>query len=166
MAEAGTRTSTRTLAVRNPRTGRTDFDLPVATAEDVAAKAARLRENQKAWAAMGLAGRSGVMARWLGEVKKRAAAIAEADAEDTGGCHTSYLQGFITMGNIGGWLEDAAGALQKASYQGPSKAVPSVEVRTQFVPYPLCGVISPWNAPMMLALLDAIPALFAAAPCC
>jgi succinate-semialdehyde dehydrogenase/glutarate-semialdehyde dehydrogenase len=151
----------RTIEVRNPRTGRTDFDLPVATAHDVAAKAARLRANQPAWAALGLAGRSGVMARWLGAVKQRAAAIAEADAEDTGGCHTSYLQGFITMGNIGGWLEDAAGALGKASYHGPSRAMPSVEVRTQFVPYPLCGVISPWNAPMMLALLDAVPALFA-----
>jgi acyl-CoA reductase-like NAD-dependent aldehyde dehydrogenase len=153
--------SPRTIAVRNPRTGRTDFDLPVATAEEVAAKAARLRKNQKAWAAMGLQGRSGVMARWLAEVRKRAAAIADADAEDTGGCHTSYLQGFITMGNIGGWLEDAAGALEKASYRGPSRAVPTIEVRTQFVPYPLCGVISPWNAPMMLALLDAVPALFA-----
>jgi succinate-semialdehyde dehydrogenase / glutarate-semialdehyde dehydrogenase len=153
--------SLRTIAVRNPRTGRTDFDLPVLAASEVAAKAARLRENQKAWSALGLAGRAAVMARWLVEVRKRAAAIAAADAEDTGGCHTSYLQGFITMGNIGGWLEDAAGALEKASYQGPSRAVPSVEVRTQFVPYPLCGVISPWNAPMMLALLDAVPALFA-----
>jgi acyl-CoA reductase-like NAD-dependent aldehyde dehydrogenase len=153
--------SSRTIPVRNPRTGRTEFDLPVATAQEVAAKAARLRENQKAWAALGLAGRSAVMARWLGEVRQRVAAIAEADAEDTGGCHTSYLQGFITMGNIGGWLEDAAGALDKASYRGPSRAMPSVEVRTQFVPYPLCGVIGPWNAPMMLVLLDAVPALFA-----
>ena len=161
MADVSPRTIGRTIPVRNPRTGRTDFDLPVASADEVAAKAARLRENQKAWSAMGLQGRSGVMARWLGEVRKRAAAIAEADAEDTGGCHTSYLQGFITMGNIGGWLEDAAGALEKAGYRGPSRAVPSVEVRTQFVPYPLCGVISPWNAPMMLALLDAVPALFA-----
>jgi succinate-semialdehyde dehydrogenase / glutarate-semialdehyde dehydrogenase len=151
----------RTIAVRNPRTGRTDFDLPVTAPAEVAASAARLRESQKSWAAMGLAGRTGVMARWLGEVKKRAAAIAEADAEDTGGCHTSYLQGFITLGNIGGWIEDAAGALEKASYHGSSRAMPTVEVRTQFVPYPLCGVISPWNAPMMLALLDAIPALFA-----
>lgn len=157
MADAGS----RSIPVRNPRTGRTDFDLQVAGVAEVTAKAARLRENQTAWAAMGLAGRSGVMARWLGEVKKRAAMIAEADAEDTGGCHTSYLQGFITMGNVGGWLEDAAGALEKATYRGPSKAVPSVEVRTQFVPYSLCGVISPWNAPMMLALLDAVPALFA-----
>jgi succinate-semialdehyde dehydrogenase/glutarate-semialdehyde dehydrogenase len=151
----------RTIPVRNPRTGRTDFDLQVASAADVAAKAARLRENQKAWAAMGLAGRTAVMARWLGEVRKRAAVIAEADAEDTGGCHTSYLQGFITMGNIGGWIEDAAGALDKATYNGASRAIPTVEVRTQFVPYPLCGVIGPWNAPMMLVLLDAIPALFA-----
>lgn len=152
---------TRSIAVRNPRSGRIDFELSVAAATQVAATAQRLRANQPSWAALGLAGRSAVMARWLAEVRKRAAAIAEADAEDTGGCHTSYLQGFITMGNIGGWLEDAAGALEKAAYHGPSRAMPSVEVRTQFVAYPLCGVISPWNAPMMLALLDAVPALFA-----
>src|SRR5690606_6521758 len=111
----------RAIAVRNPRTGVKEFDLPIATADEVAAKAARLREGQTVWSAMGLAGRSAVMTRWLGEVRKRAAVIAEADAADTGGCHTSYLQGFITMGNIGGWLEDAAGALEKASYQGPSR---------------------------------------------
>ncbi|MBO9580038.1 MAG: aldehyde dehydrogenase family protein [Sphingobium sp.] len=151
----------RTIAVRNPRTGATDFMLAVTPAEEVAARAARLREGQVRWAAMGLDGRIGVMQRWLGEVAKRANDIAEADAVDTGGCHTSYLQGFITMGNIAGWIEDAKGALDKASYHGPSKAMPTVEVRTQFVPYPLVGVIGPWNAPMMLVLLDAIPALFA-----
>lgn len=155
MAEA------RTLLVRNPRTGVVDFMLPVTPGAEIAAKAARLREGQKHWAALGLDGRIAVMQRWLGEVAKRASDIAQADAVDTGGCHTSYLQGFITMGNIGGWIEDARGALEKASYNGPSKAMPTVEVRTQFVPYDLVGVIGPWNAPMMLVLLDAIPALFA-----
>ncbi|MBC2776008.1 aldehyde dehydrogenase family protein [Parasphingopyxis marina] len=151
----------RTLPVRNPRTGAVDFELTVATSAEVSAKAARLRANQKAWAAMPLAARIGVMARWLGEVQKRANDIAEADAVDTGGCHTSYLQGFITMGNIGGWMEDAQTGLDMAAYNGPSKAMPDVEVRTQFVPYPLVSVIGPWNAPAMLVLLDAIPALFA-----
>ncbi len=151
----------RTIAVRNPRTGATDFMLAVTPAQDVFAKAKRLRAAQVGWAAMGLDGRIAVMQRWLGEVAKRANDIAEADAADTGGCHTSYLQGFITMGNIAGWIEDAKGALEKARYDGPSKAMPNVEVRTQFVPYPLVGVIGPWNAPMMLPLLDAIPALFA-----
>jgi acyl-CoA reductase-like NAD-dependent aldehyde dehydrogenase len=151
----------RTLPVRNPRTGAIDFSLPVSSAEEVAAKAATLRTNQIAWAAMPLADRIAVMRRWLGEVARRNKDIAAADADDTGGCHTSYLQGYITMGNIGGWIEDAEAALERAIVEGPSKSMPQVEVRSQLVPYALVGVISPWNAPMMLALLDAIPALFA-----
>jgi len=151
----------RTLPVRNPRTGKVEFDLAVTPPGEIVAKAERLRANQRAWAAMPLADRMNVMRRWLGEVAKRKDDIAEADAADTGGCHTSYLQGFITMGNIGGWIEDAEAALARAHFHGASKSMPQVEVRTQLVPYPLVGVISPWNAPMMLALLDAVPALFA-----
>lgn len=151
----------RTLPVRNPRTGAIDFALPISTTEEVAAKAAKLRANQVAWAAMPIGDRINVMRRWLGEVAKRNKDIAAADADDTGGCHTSYLQGYITMGNIGGWIEDAEAALERAIVEGPSKSMPQVEVRSQLVPYSLVGVISPWNAPMMLALLDAVPALFA-----
>jgi len=149
------------LAVRNPRTGQADYRLAVSSAEDVAAKAARLREGQQRWAALPLEARCGVMARWLGEVKARAAEIGEADAVDTGGCHTSYLQGFITLANIGGWLEDAPKALAAYRVSGTSAVMPTVEVRSELVPYALVGVISPWNAPLMLALLDAVPALFA-----
>lgn len=108
------------LEVRNPRTGQIDFDLAVASASDVAEKAARLRANQPAWEAMGVDGRCAVMARWLAAVKQRAADIGEADAVDTGGCHTSYLQGFITMGNIAGWLEDAPKAFESLKWQGMS----------------------------------------------
>lgn len=151
----------RTLPVRNPRSGAIDFELRVTPPLELAAKVERLHGNQAAWAALPVQQRVGVMQRWLGEVARRANDIAEADAADTGGCHTSYLQGFITMGSIGGWVEDAEAALQKAAFHGPSKSMPEVEVRTQFVPYPLVGVIGPWNAPMMLVLLDAIPALFA-----
>lgn len=149
------------IPVRNPRTGAVDLDLVVSSPGEVASKARRLREGQVQWGARPIAERVAIMQRWLGAVAAKAQTLAEADAVDTGGCHTSYLQGFITMGNIKGWVEDAEAALERARYDGPSKAMSSVEVRSQFVPYPLVGVISPWNAPMMLALLDAVPALFA-----
>jgi acyl-CoA reductase-like NAD-dependent aldehyde dehydrogenase len=149
------------LDVRNPRTGRADFRLAVSSPDEVARKAARLRANQPGWEAMGVEGRCGVMARWLGVVKQRAMDIGEADATDTGGCHTSYIQGFITMGNVAGWLEDAPKAFEALKWQGMSTSMPTVEIESQVVAYPLVGVISPWNAPLMLALLDAVPALFA-----
>ncbi len=149
------------LAVRNPRTGQSDWALAISSRAEVADKAARLRAAQPAWEALGVQGRCGVMARWLRAVKRRAADIGEADAVDTGGCHTSYLQGFITMGNIGGWLEDAPRAFESLEWQGMSTSMPTVEVESQVVAYPIVGVISPWNAPLMLALLDAVPALFA-----
>jgi len=154
-------TTSASLEVRNPRTGKADHTIAVATGDQVSAKAAQLRAAQPAWEALGVGGRCAVMARWLGAVKARAAAIGEADAADTGGCHTSYLQGFITMGNIGGWLEDAPAAFAALEYAAMSSSMPSVRVQSQVVAYPLVGVISPWNAPLMLAMLDAIPALFA-----
>src|SRR6187549_4207842 len=149
------------LDVRNPRTGAADFRLPVSDANEVAAKAARLRNNQRGWETIGVEARCGVMARWLGAVKARAMDIGEADAVDTGGCHTSYIQGFITMGNIAGWLEDAPKAFESLKWLGTSTSMPTVEIESQVVAYPIVGVISPWNAPLMLALLDAVPALFA-----
>ncbi|WP_338242846.1 aldehyde dehydrogenase family protein [Aurantiacibacter hainanensis] len=149
------------LEVINPRTGTADHAIAPASRDEVADKAAALRKAQPAWEAMGVQGRCGIMARWLGAVKARAADIGEADAHDTGGCHTSYLQGFITMGNVGGWLEDAPRAFAALDYDAMSPSMPSVRVQSQVVAYPLVGVISPWNAPLMLALLDAVPALFA-----
>jgi acyl-CoA reductase-like NAD-dependent aldehyde dehydrogenase len=45
--------------------------------------------------------------------------------------------------------------------EGVSVQVPSIRYRNQWVPYPLVGVISPWNFPMVLGFIDAIPALLA-----
>jgi acyl-CoA reductase-like NAD-dependent aldehyde dehydrogenase len=151
----------RTLGIRNPRTGAIDFQLRIATAEEVAAKAARLRENQKMWAARPVAERIAVMRRWAGELVAHARDIGAADGADTGGCHTSQFTAFIAVANINGWCEDAEAVLARAHVSGRAITMPEVEIRSQLVPYPLVGVISPWNAPMMLGLLDAVPALFA-----
>jgi acyl-CoA reductase-like NAD-dependent aldehyde dehydrogenase len=53
------------------------------------------------------------------------------------------------------------GILERAQVTGPSPVMPSVQVRSQLTPIPLLGVISPWNAPLMMSLMDAVPALLA-----
>jgi len=40
-------------------------------------------------------------------------------------------------------------------------ANPGILISNRHVPYPLLGVIAPWNFPLLLALIDAIPALLA-----
>ena len=40
-------------------------------------------------------------------------------------------------------------------------AIPFVRRQSQLIPYPLVGVISPWNFPLLLSNIDTIPALLA-----
>jgi succinate-semialdehyde dehydrogenase / glutarate-semialdehyde dehydrogenase len=153
--------SIQEIPVRNPRTGSIDFTFKPASAEEIGRKAARLRVNQKVWAARPIKERVGIMRRWIAELAAHAKAIGAADGADTGGCHTSQFTAFIAIANISGWCEDAEGVLERALVSGQAITMPTVQIRSQLVPYPLVGVISPWNAPMMLSLLDAVPALFA-----
>ncbi len=153
--------SIQELPVRNPRTGTTDFSFTPATVDEIARKVARLRRNQKVWAARSITERIGIMRRWIAELLAHAKVIGAADGADTGGCHTSQFTAFIAVANINGWCEDADGVLERAHVNGQAITMPTVQIRSQLVPYPLVGVISPWNAPMMLSLLDAVPALFA-----
>src|SRR3546814_21125378 len=40
----------------------------------------------------------------------------------------------------------------------PSQLVDGLRYGNQLVPYALCGFISPWNFPVTLSLIDAVPA--------
>ena len=151
----------RTLPVRNPRTGEVDFHITPPTAEELGNLCAKLRTAQRGWARRPLAERIAAMSTWANLIQKNYAAIADADGTDTGYSHTSRASPHIVALSIRGWCEDVAQILEKATISGPSAVMPTVQVRSQLTPYPLLGVISPWNAPLMLSLMDAVPALLA-----
>jgi acyl-CoA reductase-like NAD-dependent aldehyde dehydrogenase len=151
----------RTIAVRNPYNGAIDYEVTPPTAEELAGICGRLREAQVKWGSAPLEYRIEVLTRWAGELERAYGVLAAADSADTGGCLISAMAPGIAIGNVRAWAADAAKILDKAARSGTSSIMPSISYRTQLVPYPLVGVISPWNGPLLLSLLDPVPALFA-----
>lgn len=149
------------ITIYDPRTGAPDGEIYPPSPEEVAAIAASLRDGQRAWEALGLDGRIAAMRRWADAIEGAAARIGAAESRDTGRRRLSHEVPFMVANSIRGWCNDAPQIIERAMLQGQSSVAPSVSYRTQLVPYPLVGVISPWNHPFLLSMLDAVPALLA-----
>ena len=148
-----------TYAVVNPRTGAVDHRFTAPSAAELDATLARLRAAQPAWAAVPLAHRIEVLARWRAEWIRRQADIIDALTLDTGRHLISRTEVMGLPGNIDRWSRLAPTLAQEDEFR--SATLPTISYRSQFVPYQLVGAISPWNFPVALCFIDAIPALLA-----
>jgi len=152
-------TSIRNLPVRNPRTGQADYQITTPDAAGLEQLAARLRTAQQSWAALGVPQRSAILKAWSGRLLGDASALLEALATDTG----RYRVANSEMNSLGGLVAGnvaLAAHVMAAAPERPS-VTPGIAIETQLVPYALVGVISPWNFPFLLSMLDTIPALLA-----
>ncbi len=145
----------------NPRTGATDCEFAAASAEQIAGAAARLRDIQPGWEALGPKGRALVFERLAERLEREGEAVTEALAIDTG-----------RMGIAAREVAGVIGMLRKWAVRGPQlfadlpcepvpSATPGIDIVPRYSAYPLFGAIAPWNFPMLLAHIDAIPALMA-----
>ena len=148
------------MTARNPRTGEHDYAFEPAAPADVRAHADRLRRSQPAWAALGIDGRADALRRLRDALRDRQSDLAAALAADTGRRWITHLVVQGALATLDRWA-DTGPALLPEDAPRPSATRPSVTVETQRVPYPLVGVISPWNFPLTLALIDTVPALLA-----
>jgi acyl-CoA reductase-like NAD-dependent aldehyde dehydrogenase len=148
-----------TIRVRNPRNGEFDYEFEVPEHEALVRRAAALREGQRAWAASPVEQRVELMQRWKSELLSHRAAIIETLTTDTGRHLLAQAEFGGTVGAIDRWCAQAPALVR--GEEGRSKAQPAITYRSQLVPYALVGVISPWNFPLTLSLIDAIPALLA-----
>ncbi len=151
----------RILPVRNPYSGEFDYEITPPTPDELAGICDRLRAAQVKWGAAPLEHRIEVLSRWADELDKAYGPLSAADYTDTGGCLISLMSPRIVAGSVRAWAADAPQVLAAAARSGTSSIAASISFRTQLVPYPLVGVISPWNGPLMLSMLDPVPALFA-----
>jgi len=153
----------RRLPIRNPRTGLMDYEIEAADAAELARVAARLRAGQVQWAAAGVARRLEVLKAWTAHLSANAGPLIEALSTDTGRHLVAASEIQAVVGMVAGNAVLAPRVLPSAGQPAGERAsaTPGIGIQTQFVPYGLVGVISPWNFPLLLSMLDTISALVA-----
>lgn len=149
------------MKIRNPRTGEADHEIAPLDEGAVAAEAARLRVAQPQWSAKTPDQRGKILLQWADAIEAHLGAIIPALTDDTGRGGISKIEAAGVPGQIRRWANAAPALIASAQPAGQPTSVPTITTSTRLVPYPLVGVISPWNFPMTLALIDAIPALMA-----
>jgi acyl-CoA reductase-like NAD-dependent aldehyde dehydrogenase len=161
---AGKAKEPEVLEVLNPATGETIANLAVDGSEAVAATVARVRAAQPDWEAMGIEGRY----HWLGKLRdwildnqdrvldtmQLETGKVRADASN----EPAYLADTINF-----YGTQAAKFIGDESVRPHSPLLAAKKLVVQYRPYPVVGIISPWNFPLILSLGDAIPALMAGA---
>ena len=150
--------------VRNPSNGELIETVAVDSPAAVAATVARVRANQGEWEAMGIEGRY----HWLGKLRDwlldNGDRVLETMQRETGKVHAdasnepAYLADLINF-----YGSKASKFIGEQTIRPHNPLLASKKLRVQYRPYPVVGVISPWNFPLILALGDAIPALQAGA---
>ncbi len=155
-----TATSAQTHNVKNPITGAVLGTIPIQTADEVHQAVQRSRQAQASWGALTVKQRAQYIAQWGDLLWKRRDEVTKVIRQETGKPQASAeLEVIGTDGAIWYYYHRAAGFLKE---QWRSTIIPLVHRgKVTYKPHGVVGVISPWNYPFILPLMDSIPALFA-----
>ncbi|WP_324194239.1 aldehyde dehydrogenase family protein [Nocardia terpenica] len=152
------------IEVRNPATGAVTGQVPAATADEVAAKVAELRLYQAEWEAIGAEGRKRwllTLQDWLIDNTDRIADIVQSE---TGKPRVDALIDASFAVDLLGYYARRAGGFLADEHPSPHSPLARVKrLTTVYRPYPVVGVITPWNFPLAMPALDVVPALAAGA---
>jgi succinate-semialdehyde dehydrogenase / glutarate-semialdehyde dehydrogenase len=155
-----TATSGRTRSVIAPFTGDVLHELPLSSAQDVADATAAARVAQASWWAAGWAHRREVLLRAHDLLLERRELLLDAVQTETG---KTRGQAFEEVFNSAAATRYNALAAHRVLQGGPRRGgIPLVlRARVQYRPKGIIGVITPWNYPLSLAIMDIAPALAA-----
>ena len=158
----GARPSAPNLEVRNPVDGSVVASVPIDGPTEVRAAGERARAAQPTWEALGHAGRYELLGRWRDWMLANGDAIADVLERETGKVRQEAsleVPGLADAINYYGANSARMLADERVAAHNPLMKVKSLTVT--YRPFPLVGVIAPWNFPLLLSIGDAIPALAA-----
>lgn len=144
--------------VRNPRTGQIDYWITPPTIERLTAICTDLRTAQVQWQKIGVQHRIESLQQWKRIIQEQRDNLIHALVLDTGRLAVSQLEVDSLLSSLDRWCRLAPDLLREERRE---TSIPFIQVQSGAVPYSLVGVISPWNFPLLLSLIDAVPALLA-----
>ena len=152
------------IQIHCPADGRLVGTVPDQARAEVAAAAARLREAQPAWEALGPDRRGAHLRDWRDWLLDNERRLGELVQSETGKSWADASMETALGVDIITYLTKHGAeflAPRKVSPHGPAGA--TKRMRVVYRPYPLVGLITPWNGPIGNPLLDVVGALLAGA---
>lgn len=149
-----------TASVVAPFTGTVLHELPLSTVGDVADAAERARLAQLAWQRAGFAHRRAVLLRAHDVLLERRELLLDAVQSETGKTRGQAFEEVFQSVNATRYY--AVKARKMLRTRRRRAGIPLViQTRVGYRPKGVVGVITPWNFPLSLSIMDVIPALAA-----
>jgi succinate-semialdehyde dehydrogenase/glutarate-semialdehyde dehydrogenase len=155
LASSGT-----TATVIAPFTGLVLHELPISTADDVAQAAATARAAQVAWRSAGFAHRRAILLKAHDLLLERRNDLLDILQTETGKTRGQAFEEVFSGASVTRYYAlSARRVLATRKRRGGIPVI--INTRVSYRPKGLIGVVTPWNYPLSLSLMDVIPALAA-----
>ncbi|KAA1421880.1 aldehyde dehydrogenase family protein [Nocardioides humilatus] len=152
------------VAVENPANGSVVGVVPDMTPEEVAALAARLRAAQPAWEALGPRGRKKHLLAWLNWItdnRDRLLGLVHQEAGKSWG--DAQIELLVAVEVINYVTKHGEKFLAEETPSPHNVSAISKRLRLIRRPHQLVGIITPWNYPLAMPMMDVPGALMAGA---
>ena len=147
------------MKIKNPRTGQYYYEIFPPTFEELQTKTEVMRNAQVAWNESGIEFRIKALQAWKAVVEEHKEELIDALCMDTGRKWETILEVDLVASSIDRWTNISRGFF--STTERKTSSIPFLEIEQGYEPYALVGVISPWNFPLLLSLIDTVPALLA-----
>ena len=150
----------RTAAVIAPFTGEVLHELPLSSARDVADAFGSARIAQASWRAAGFAHRRAVLLKAHDLLLQRRDALLDILQTESGKTRGQAFEEIFEGATVTRYYAVSASSVLRTRRRRAGIPV-VIKTRVSYKPKGVVGVITPWNYPIALSIMDVVPALAA-----
>jgi len=147
------------MQIRNPRTGQYDYEIFPLTNQELKEKTITMRNAQLEWSELRIDLRINALQAWKAAVEENKEELIEALGTDTGRMRETLLEVNFIASSIDRWCTIAKDFFTPSERK--NSAISFLDIEQSYQPYGLVGNIISSDFPLLLSLIDTIPALLA-----